>query len=344
MKRVAIVILNWNGKELLKQFLPGVAEHSKHPKYVVDVIVADNNSTDESLLWLTKNYPYIRVISLDKNYGFAGGYNRALKQVKADYFVLLNSDVEVRAGWLTPLLNFMEHTPNAAACMPKIIDYKNPERFEYAGAAGGFLDFLGYPFCRGRILNTIENDNGQYDDAKEVFWATGACMLIRAKEFIAAGGFDEDFFAHMEEIDLCWRLKRQGYSIWCIPASRVFHVGGATLSNINPRKVYYNHRNNLLMLLKNLSARSVIPLISIRILLDLASAFGYAISGKPGLSISVIKAHSYFFKKLKETIVKRKQLKYPRIKLFRGSILIHYFVKRNRRFSDLPRKVYLGKH
>ncbi len=344
MKRVAVVILNWNGEKLLKQFLPGVIEHSTHSEFGVDVIVADNNSTDNSVQWLTENYPNIRVVVLNKNYGFAGGYNQALKQIKAEYFVLLNSDVSVGKNWLEPLIGFMEQTPEAAACMPKIIDYKNPEKFEYAGAAGGFLDFLGYPFCRGRILNIIEDDNGQYDETKEIFWATGACMLVRSKEFIKSEGFDEDFFAHMEEIDLCWRLKRQGHSIWCVPASKVYHVGGATLSKISARKVYYNHRNNLLMLLKNLSSRSLMPVLFIRLLLDNASALGYAISGKPNLTWSVFKAHAYFFKRLKKNLKKRKQQKHPRISLYKSSILIHYFIKRNRKFSELPDKFNLGQH
>ncbi|PKP38529.1 MAG: hypothetical protein CVT98_05005, partial [Bacteroidetes bacterium HGW-Bacteroidetes-15] len=239
MKSIAIVILNWNGKKFLEQFLPGVVENSHLEGFMVTIYVADNASTDNSTEWVKEHAPSVKIISLDRNYGFTGGYNRALKQIESDYYLLLNSDIQVERNWLLPMVNFMEDTPSAAACMPKILSYNEPTKFEYAGAAGGYLDFLGYPFCRGRILNVVEEDKGQYNNVKEVFWATGACMLVRANEFWNAGGLDDDFFAHMEGIDLCWRLKRQGYSIWCVPQSKVSHVGGGTLSSNNPRKVYF---------------------------------------------------------------------------------------------------------
>jgi hypothetical protein len=336
MKTIAIVILNWNGEKFLKQFLPGVVKHSLVPNFNVEVIIADNGSTDGSVVWLQTNFPNIRLIQLDKNYGFTGGYNLALKQVNADYYLLLNSDIEVPDGWLIPLAKFMDTTPTAAACMPKLISYSNRDEFEYAGAAGGYLDFFGYPFCRGRILNVIEKDQGQYDDTKEIFWATGACLLVRAKEFWNAGGLDDDFFAHMEEIDLCWRLKRQGYSIWCVGTSKVFHVGGGTLSTDNPRKVYFNHRNNLVMLTKNLSRKSFMPVLIFRLFLDGFSGLAYAMGGKPKFTWSVVKAHLYFYKTFFFTVKKRRDFKMPKISLYRKSILFQFFVMRRKQYSQLP--------
>lgn len=335
MKRIAITILNWNGKNFLEKFLPNVIQHSIVDGYGVEVVVADNGSTDGSVQWLETNHPNVRLIKFDKNYGFTGGYNLALSQIGSDYYLLLNSDVEVEAGWLRPLIEFMESNPNAAACMPKMLSYAKRNEFEYAGAAGGFIDFLGYPFCRGRILNVVEEDNGQYNDVKEVFWATGACMLVRANEFWNAGGLDPDFFAHMEEIDLCWRLKRQGFSIWCVPQSIVYHVGGGTLDPNNPRKVYFNHRNNLLMLFKNLSRRSLVPVILFRLVLDGLSAVLYALSGKPKFTLSVLKAHLYFHKNILKTVKKRRQFKYPKIHLYRNSIVFQFFISQKRVFSKL---------
>jgi GT2 family glycosyltransferase len=335
MKKIAIVILNWNGIKYLQQFIPNVVKYSKADNFQVDVIVADNGSTDGSIEWLTSNYPNVRTILFDKNHGFTGGYNLALKQVIADYFLILNSDIEVTEGWLTPLLGFMESTPNAAACMPKLLSYHQPSKFEYAGAAGGFIDFLGYPFCRGRILNVVEDDNNQYNNDLEIFWATGACMLIRSEQFWEAGGFDNDFFAHMEEIDLCWRLKRLGYSIWCIPKSKVYHVGGGTLAANNPRKVYFNHRNNLMMLLKNLSRQSLIQVLVFRYILDIATAFLYLITGKPRFTWSVIKAHLYFLNSIVKTVRKRRRFKHPKLSLYRNSIILQFFFLNKKRFSQL---------
>jgi GT2 family glycosyltransferase len=335
MKKIAIVILNWNGIKYLQQFIPNVVKYSKADNFQVDVIVADNGSTDGSIEWLTSNYPNVRTILFDKNHGFTGGYNLALKQVIADYFLILNSDIEVTEGWLTPLLGFMESTPNAAACMPKLLSYHQPSKFEYAGAAGGFIDFLGYPFCRGRILNVVEDDNNQYNNDLEIFWTTGACMLIRSEQFWEAGGFDNDFFAHMEEIDLCWRLKRLGYSIWCIPKSKVYHVGGGTLAANNPRKVYFNHRNNLMMLLKNLSRQSLIQVLVFRYILDIATAFLYLITGKPRFTWSVIKAHLYFLNSIVKTVRKRRRFKHPKLSLYRNSIILQFFFLNKKRFSQL---------
>lgn len=336
MKSIAIVILNWNGEKFLKQFLPGVVSNSFAPNFRVDIVIADNGSTDKSVEWLHNTFPTLRVIELDRNYGFTGGYNRSLKQIETDYFILLNSDIDVPKGWLEPMVSFMESNPNAAACMPKLINFNKTDEFEYAGAAGGFLDLLGYPFCRGRILNIVEKDNEQYNTNQEIFWATGACMMVRSNEYWNAGGLDNDFFAHMEEIDLCWRLKRQGYSIWCIPESKVYHVGGGTLAANNPRKVYYNHRNNLTMLLKNLSRKSLIPVMLFRLVLDGLSGLGYALTGKPSFTWSVVRAHMHFYKNIIKTIRKRRAFKNPKISLYPKSILFQFFVLRRKYFSDLP--------
>ena len=338
MKSIAIVILNWNGKHYLEQFLPSVVENSHAENFLVQVVIADNGSIDGSVEWMKTNYPSLQTILLDKNYGFTGGYNKSLEQIQTDYYLLLNSDIEVTKGWLEPLLTFMEANPNAAGCMPKLLSYHNKMAFEYAGAAGGYLDMFGYPFCRGRILNVVEEDKGQYDKVEEIFWATGACLLVRAKEYWNAGGLDNDFFAHMEEIDLCWRLKRQGYSIWCIPQSVVYHVGGGTLSANSPRKVYYNHRNNLAMLLKNLSRQSLIPVIFFRLGLDLLSAVGYAVTGKPSFVWSVFRAHLHFHKNIVKNIRKRRAFKNPKISLYKSSILVQFFINRHTKYSQLPVK------
>jgi GT2 family glycosyltransferase len=335
MTNIAIVILNWNGLKYLQQFIPNVVKYSNVDTFQVDVIVADNGSTDNSIAWLSENYPVVKTILLDKNYGFTGGYNLALKQINSDYYVILNSDIEVKDGWLAPMIDFMESTPQAAACMPKLLSYHDKKIFEYAGAAGGFIDFLGYPFCRGRILNVIEEDKGQYNNALEIFWATGACMLVRSQQFWEAGGFDNDFFAHMEEIDLCWRLKRQGYSVWCIPQSQVFHVGGGTLAANNPRKVYFNHRNNLLMLLKNLSRTSLLPVLVFRLVLDVASALLYLISGKPRFTWAVVRAHAYFIRSFAKTVKKRRTFKHPKLSLYRNSIVFQFFFLNRKHYSDL---------
>ncbi|HNV81480.1 MAG: glycosyltransferase family 2 protein [Tenuifilaceae bacterium] len=336
MKSIAIVILNWNGKHYLEQFLHRVVQHSILSTHRVEVVVADNGSNDGSVAWLKNQMPAIRIIEFDKNHGFAGGYNLALKQIDADYYLLLNSDIKVEEGWLQPLVNFMDANPMAAACSPKILSFHEPEKFEYAGAAGGFIDLYGYPFCRGRILSTIEKDEGQYDEAAEVFWASGACLLINAKTYWEAGGFDPDFFAHMEEIDLCWRLKRLGYSVWCIPQSKVFHVGGGTLPNNSPRKVYLNHRNNLVMLLKNLDRKKLFSTMAVRYSLDIASVFGYALGGKPQFSWAVVRAHLYVIRRTIGIIKKRRAIKEPKIAIYPYSIVWQYFIKRRRVYSQLP--------
>ena len=288
--RIAVVILNFNGAEMLRAFLPSVVDYSPE----AEVIVADNCSTDASAQVMREEFPAVRYIQLEKNYGFADGYNRALAQVEAEYFLLLNSDVEVTQGWLAPMLEYMDSHPEVAACQPKLLSYKNKSEFEYAGACGGFIDKYGYPYCRGRIFDTVEEDKGQYDSVAELFWATGAALMIRAEDYRAAGGLDGTFFAHMEEIDLCWRLRSRGRGIVCIPQSCVYHVGGATLNKSNPRKTYLNFRNNLLMLYKNLPENELRHVMFVRALLDYVAAFKSLLSGDAAGCRAVLQARRDF--------------------------------------------------
>lgn len=288
--RIAVVILNFNGAEMLRAFLPSVVDYSPE----AEVIVADNCSTDASAQVMREEFPAVRYIQLEKNYGFADGYNRALAQVEAEYFLLLNSDVEVTQGWLAPMLEYMDSHPEVAACQPKLLSYKNKKEFEYAGACGGFIDKYGYPYCRGRIFDTVEEDKGQYDSVAELFWATGAALMIRAEDYRAAGGLDGTFFAHMEEIDLCWRLRSRGRGIVCIPQSCVYHVGGATLNKSNPRKTYLNFRNNLLMLYKNLPENELRHVMFVRALLDYVAAFKSLLSGDAAGCRAVLQARRDF--------------------------------------------------
>ena len=270
MAKVAIVILNWNGQKMLAKYLPNVIEYSRQD---AEIWVADNSSSDGSMHLLETQFPQVKTIVLEQNFGFAEGYNRALKQIDAEYYVLLNSDVEVSHHWLTPLIEFMDSHQQVAACQPKLLAEYDKDSFEYAGACGGFLDKYGYPFCRGRIFDTVERDNGQYDYQQEILWATGACMMIRSKDYWTAGGLDGRFFAHNEEIDLCWRLRLMGRKIYCIPESEVYHVGGGTLPKSNPMKTYLNFRNNLTMLYKNLSDTELTHVMRMRRFLDYLAAF-----------------------------------------------------------------------
>ncbi len=275
--KVAVVILNWNGERMLRRFLPLVCRCSGAEG--VSVVVADNASTDASCEVVSREFPQVRLIRLDRNYGFAEGYNRSLARVEADYYVLLNSDVEVSNGWLQPLLDYMETHPEVAACQPKLLSWREKQRFEYAGAAGGFMDALGYPYCRGRIFGTVEVDEGQYDDAQLVFWATGAALFVRAVDYWNAGGLDARFFAHMEEIDFCWRLHLIGRKVACVPSSTVYHVGGATLKRENPRKTYLNFRNNLFMLYKNMPQGRLWLVLLLRFFLDYLAAAVFLLKG-----------------------------------------------------------------
>lgn len=275
---VAVVILNWNGCEMLRRFLPSVVSYSEEDGGVV--YVADNGSTDDSVEMLCREFPTVHLILLEENFGFAEGYNRALKEVHEEYVVLLNSDVEVTTHWLLPLCSYLDAHPEVAACQPKLRSQRVPERFEYAGAAGGFIDHYGYPFCRGRLMQSVEVDSGQYDTTVPVFWASGAALFIRRADYEAVGGLDGRFFAHMEEIDLCWRLRARGRGIVCVPQSVVYHVGGATLKRENPNKTYLNFRNNLLMLYKNVPARELGHVMRVRCVLDHLAAIVFLLKGQ----------------------------------------------------------------
>lgn len=285
---VAVVILNWNGAEMLRKFLPSVLTYSQGEG--VKVYVADNASTDDSCAVVEKEFPEACLMRLDQNYGYAGGYNKALKQIDAEYVVLLNNDVEVGKGWLEPMVKYMDEHPQVAACQPKILSWRVKANFEYAGAAGGFIDRYGYPFCRGRVLDEIEEDRGQYDYNIPIFWATGAALFVRRNVYWEVGGLDERFFAHMEEIDFCWRLRSRGYRIVCLPLCEVYHVGGATLKTSDPKKTYLNFRNNLLMLYKNLPAKELKRVMRVRLILDYLAAGFFALRGKVGEARAVLKA------------------------------------------------------
>jgi len=332
MTKVAIVILNWNGKHFLEQFLGKLIDSC--PTAWSEVVIADNDSTDDSMSFLAQNYPHIRTIQFDKNYGFTGGYNKALQQIEADYYVLLNSDVETTENWLQPLVEFMDTHPEYAAVQPKIKSFAQKDYFEYAGAAGGFIDQFGYPFCRGRILDTVEKDTGQYNDICDIFWATGACLFIRSKDWHEMSGLDDNFFAHMEEIDLCWRLQNKGRKIAYIPQSTVYHVGGGTLPNDSPFKLFLNHRNNLFLLHKNLPLKSYFKIMFFRKILDGVSALLYITQGKfYGIS-TVLKAHFEFYRTKKKLKRERNIEAFPETVL-KKLIIWEYFVKKNKTFDNL---------
>lgn len=326
--KTAVVILNYNGLNHLKTFLPSVTKNTSE----AEIWVADNGSTDESVSFLKDNYPDIKIHLIAQNLGFAGGYNEALKHIAADNYILLNSDVEVTSGWLSPLVNELQK-PEVVACQPKIRSYTNRAFFEYAGAVGGYLDKLGYPFCRGRIFDTCEKDEGQYDTPAEILWATGACLAIRSAAFHDAGGFDESFFAHMEEIDLCWRLRNQGFTITCQPQSVVYHLGGGTLGTDNPHKTFLNFRNSLLMLYKNLPTGEAFRKIFFRLLLDGLSGIKFLSEGKWNSCLAIIRAHFAFYGMLGKT---QKQKITSSALLMPYSITYLYFVRKIRKFSGLP--------
>lgn len=327
MPDVKIVILNWNGEAHLRRFLPSVVAAAPAG---VGIVVADNGSTDGSLELLASEFPTVHVVRLDTNYGFAGGYNRALEQIEADIFVLLNSDVETPAGWLEPLLECLERNPDVAVVSPKLISFLEREKFEYAGASGGFIDFLGYPFCRGRILRTVEEDRGQYDDERDVFWVSGAAFCCRAGVFRALGGFDGDFFAHMEEIDLCWRMQLAGYRVRVVPQSTVYHLGGGTLQTDSPTKVFYNHRNNLAMLYKCSSSGQRLLVAVMRPALDLLAALSYLVQGRTDNFRAVFRAWRDFFRWHPALAEKRRTIraarKAPVRHVYFGSIVLRYLL------------------
>ena len=337
MIKTSVVILNWNGKQYLKQFLPSVIKHTD--KIDTEIVVADNGSTDDSLVFLKAEFPNIRLIELEKNYGFSEGYNKALEQIEANYYILLNSDIEVSKNWIQAMTDVLDKDMNVAAVMPKIRSFHEKEKFEYAGAAGGFIDQYGYPFCRGRILNKIEKDEGQYDQLTEVFWATGACMAIRAELFHKIGRFDGFFFAHMEEIDLCWRLKNKGYKIMFTPDSSVFHVGGGTLPNEHPYKLFLNFRNNLILLYKNLPQKKLVPILFYRMILDGIAALKYLLNLKPKHFYAVLKAHFSFYRSIRKYREFRKinhiQNKTYPSQVFKSSMIFNYYLKGKKKFSQL---------
>ncbi len=338
MIKIAVVILNWNGRKLLEQFLPLVEKYSKND--YTDIYVADNASTDDSVEYLKKQHPKVKLVINDKNYGFAEGYNVALKQISADYYVILNSDVEVTEDWLDGMIDAVKDDDKIVAVQPKIKAFRNKEYFEYAGAAGGMIDRFGYTFCRGRIFNVFEKDLNQYEQKTDIFWASGACLFINAKLFHEVGGFDADFFAHMEEIDLCWRLKNRGYRIVYTPKSTVYHVGGATLKETNPFKTYLNFRNNLFLLYKNLPKNKIKRIFLTRLILDGIAGVKFLLSFEFRNFLAVLKAHYSFYTNIskfkskrkfnlsKNTVSKHKEI-------YNGSIVYQFFVKKVKYYKDL---------
>ncbi|MGF0098613.1 glycosyltransferase family 2 protein [Prevotella sp. SGI.027] len=336
--KVAIVILNWNGAKMLATYLPSVINYSRDE---AEIFVADNASTDDSMSWLSQHYPMVKQIALDRNWGFAEGYNKALGHIDAEYYILLNSDIEVTHHWLTPLIEFMDAHPQVAACQPKLLSVSNHDQFEYAGASGGFIDRYGYPFCRGRIFQTVENDDGQYDDPCKIAWATGACLMIRSHDYWEAGGLDGRFFAHSEEIDLCWRLRSRGRDIYCVPDSQVYHVGGGTLPKNNPMKTFLNFRNNLTMLYKNLNDKDLKNVMRVRWWLDYLAALQMLLLGHHwGDFCAVFKARKAFKRWRNEFEFDRQKIQNSRLvqdeKILNSySILWKYYVKGKKKYSDI---------
>lgn len=327
MKKTAVVILNWNGVKLLEQFLPSVIQYSPE----ATIYVADNASTDASISFVEANFPTVKIVKNDGNYGFAKGYNEALQHIDTEIYALINSDIEVTENWLLPILETFENEPKTAVIQPKILDFKRKEYFEYAGAAGGFIDKYGFPYCRGRIFETIEKDNGQYNDAREITWASGACFFIRSKVYHELKGFDDDFFAHQEEIDLCWRAKNSNYIIKYNPDSVVYHVGGATLQQGNPKKTFLNFRNSLLMLIKNLPKEKLFPVLFVRLFLDGVAGIHFVFKGKFSHFIAILKAHYSFYTLFSRNYKKRsffQSQEYYSVK----SIVVNYYINNGKIF------------
>ena len=340
MNKVAVVILNWNGSEMLRKFLPSVISYSALSG--VDVYVADNGSTDNSLAVLNEEFPSVKQVLLNENSGFADGYNKALAQIEAEYYVLLNSDVEVTEHWLEPMIDYLDSHPEVAACQPKILSWRQKDYFEYAGACGGYIDHFGYPFCRGRIMGVVEKDNGQYNDIIPVFWATGASLFIRSVDYWNAGGLDGRFFAHMEEIDLCWRLRSRGRGLVCVPQSVVYHVGGATLKKENPVKTFLNFRNNLLMLYKNLPENDLRYVMTVRCMLDYIAAFTFLLKGGAANMTAVLKARKEYRAIRKDFRLSRKEnLEKTSLQVvpeqIKKSILVHYYLRGKKYFFQIDR-------
>ena len=334
MKRVAVVILNYNGKKFLEEFLPNVIENTNPA--LADIVVADNASTDGSVEFMCERFPEIRLIDNGSNGGFATGYNLALRQIEAEYYVLLNSDIEVTPHWIEPVIELMDADKQIAACQPKILSFYEKNKFEYAGASGGFIDKYGYPFCRGRVFQHLEEDKGQYDDVCEVFWATGACLFVRADLFLKHGGLDDTFFAHMEEIDFCWRMKNLGYKIYCCPQSKVYHIGGGTLPKSSARKTYLNFRNNLSLLYKNLPSNRVFWVIAYRIMLDWVAAIKFLCEGSVADFWAVTRAHFAFYCRIREIRKLRKSLHNHQVgQMYQRNIVFDNYLRGKKVFSEL---------
>ena len=330
--KIAIVILNWNGQKLLEQFLPSVVGFSSKE---ATIYIADNASTDSSINYVKSSFPSIKIIENDINGGYAKGYNDALKSIDADIYCLLNSDVEVTQNWLKPVIDIFKSEKNTAIIQPKLLDFKNKTKFEYAGAAGGFIDLFGYPYCRGRVFKDLETDKGQFNDVKEIFWASGACLFIRAKVYHQLEGFDEDYFAHQEEIDLCWRTQNIGYKIKYVGSSLVYHVGGATLQQANPHKTYLNFRNSLLNVVKNVPKKWFLFVILSRLLLDGIAGIKFIIELRPIHTWAIIKAHYSFYKNLNKFLKKREKLLKKEDYNLHTSIVWQYFVLGRKNFHQL---------
>ena len=336
MKRVAVVILNWNGEKMLREFLPDVVRHSTG----AEIVVADNASTDGSLQMLEREFPTVRRIVLDRNYGFAQGYHLALEQVDAEFYLLLNNDVQVGADWLSPLLEYMDKNPHVAACQPKLLCHWDRTRFEYAGASGGYIDAWGYPYCRGRVMGTVEEDKGQYDEPASLLWATGAALMIRREAYWLAGGLDGRFFAHQEEIDLCWRLRSRGYRIACVPQSKVWHVGGGTLPKDSPHKTYLNFRNNLLLLYKNLPSERLDTVMRVRFWLDALASVQFLLTGKWGSFLAVWRGRRDFFRMRPQFVADRERnlkeaVLSPVPEQTAVSILWQYYARGKKTFKEI---------
>ena len=336
MKRVAVVILNWNGEKMLREFLPDVVRHSTG----AEIVVADNASTDGSLQMLEREFPTVRRIVLDRNHGFAQGYHLALEQVDAEFYLLLNNDVQVGADWLSPLLEYMDKNPHVAACQPKLLCHWDSTRFEYAGASGGYIDAWGYPYCRGRVMGTVEEDRGQYDEPASLLWATGAALMIRREAYWLAGGLDGRFFAHQEEIDLCWRLRSRGYGIACVPQSKVWHVGGGTLPKDSPHKTYLNFRNNLLLLYKNLPSERLETVMRVRFWLDALASVQFLLTGKWGSFLAVWRGRRDFFRMRPQFVADRERnlkaaVLSPVPEQTAVSILWQYYARGKKTFKEI---------
>ncbi len=331
--KIAVVILNWNGEKLLEKFLPSVVNYSKED---AEIYVADNHSTDDSIAFLQKKYPEVKIVQNKVNGGYAKGYNDALKQIKADVYALVNSDIEVTENWLKPIAAQFALEPNTVVIQPKLLDYKDKTKFEYAGAAGGFVDFFGYPYCRGRIFNQLEPDNGQYDDICNIFWGSGACLFIRAAVYHQMKGLDESYFSHQEEIDLCWRIQNEGYNIQYVGTSTVYHVGGATLQESNPHKTFLNFRNSLFTIAKNVPKRFVLIVILARLVLDAVAALKFALELRPAHSFAILRSHFSFYWFLPKMLYKRRFISYKQTRYYDCfSIVWQHFVLGKKKYSEL---------